>query len=296
MIIPNSALDKQRWDNRVLREKPAGFFFLLSWYLDVIDPNWEGYVIGEYEAIFPIVTKQKMGVNYTVMPFLTRTFNPIGFNSEQEKELSSYLAARFSYIQLAGPSLTEPFEQHNRKYQTLDLTKFELGNCSENHRRQYKKAKQQGFELNPEVNPERLIKIFREVKGSEFTHLNETAYRVMDRLMEEANKQGCLKQYSLISNGSVIGVAAYLVVADQALYLKGAIKPEAMKIGGMVYLHVEAMMSLKTECKQLDFGGSNAKGLGDFNRKFGARDQEYLLLIKNSLPKPLAWIAKRKLG
>jgi len=46
----------------------------------------------------------------------------------------------------------------------------------------------------------------------------------------------------------------------------------------------------------LDFGGSNAKGLGDFNRKFGARDVEYLLLIKNSLAKPLAWLAKRKFG
>jgi len=56
------------------------------------------------------------------------------------------------------------------------------------------------------------------------------------------------------------------------------------------------MKALMPTCSQLDFGGSNAKGLGDFNRKFGARDVEYLLLIKNSLAKPLAWLAKRKFG
>jgi hypothetical protein len=114
--------------------------------------------------------------------------------------------------------------------------------------------------------------------------------------MEEANRRGALRQFSLIEKGNLVGAAAYLEVNGQALYLKGAITPEAMKVGGMVYLHMEAMKALMPTCSQLDFGGSNAKGLGDFNRKFGARDVEYLLLIKNSLAKPLAWLAKRKFG
>ncbi|MFM7388444.1 MAG: hypothetical protein ACKO5L_09815 [Bacteroidota bacterium] len=96
--------------------------------------------------------------------------------------------------------------------------------------------------------------------------------------------------------GKLVGVAAYLEVKGQALYVKGAITPEAMKAGGMVYLHAEAMKAFSAHCISFDFGGSNAKGLGDFNRKFGARDVEYLLLIKNSLAKPLAWLAKRKFG
>jgi hypothetical protein len=253
-------------------------------------------VLGDYEGIYPIVPQQKFGVSYTHMPFLTRTFVPIGFNEQQVAVLVKYLAQRFSYLQLAGVLLDSPYEQQIRRYQVLDLTTFSLSQCSENHRRQYKKAAQQGFELETLVNPEGLIALFRRVKGAEFTHLKDADYNILARLMGEANRRGVLRQFSLREKGELVGAAAYLEVNGQVLYLKGSITPEAMKVGGMVYLHVEAMKTLAPACSQLDFGGSNAKGLGDFNRKFGARDVEYLLLIKNSLAKPLAWLAKRKFG
>jgi hypothetical protein len=296
MIISNTQLDKQRWDQKVLAVQPEGFFFMLSWYLDAVAPAWEGYVLGDYEGIYPIVAQQKLGVGYTHMPFLTRSFVPIGFNEQQTAVLTQYLSKRFSYLQLAGVPLDRPYEQQVRRHQVLDLTNFALSQCSENHRRQYKKAAQQGFELKTLVNSEGLIALFRRVKGAEFTHLKDADYLILARLMAEANRRGYLRQFSLWEKGELVGAAAYLDVNGQVLYVKGAITPEAMKVGGMVYLHVEAMKTLAPTCSLLDFGGSNAKGLGDFNRKFGARDVEYLLLIKNSLAKPLAWLAKRKFG
>ena len=259
MIVSNAQLDKQRWDERVLAAQPQGFFFLLSWYLDVVAPGWEGYVLGDYEGIYPVVAQQKLGVSYTHMPFLTRSFVPIGFNEQQTAVLAQYLSNRFSYLQLAGVPLDVPFEQHIRRYQVLDLTTFSLAQCSENHRRQYKKAAQHGFELETSVNPEGLIALFRRVKAAEFTHLKDADYAMLARLMEEANRRGVLRQFSLREKGELVGAAAYLEVSGQALYLKGAIRPEAMKVGGMVYVHVEAMKALAPACSQLDFGGSNAK-------------------------------------
>ena len=296
MIVTNVQLNKQRWDQRVLAEQPEGFFFMLSWYLDSVAPGWEAYVIGDYVGIYPLVPQQKFGLSYTHMPFLTRSFIPIGFDEQQIAALRQYLSKRFSYLQLAGVSLDAPYEQQIRRHQVLDLANFDLSQCSENHRRQYKKASQQGFEMDTSVNPKGLITLFRLVKGAEFTHLKDADYLMLAGLMEEASRRGYLRQFSLWNKAELVGAAAYLEVNGQALYLKGAITPEAMKVGGMVYLHVEAMKALASTCSQLDFGGSNAKGLGEFNRKFGARDVEYLLLIKNSLVKPLAWLAKRKFG
>ena len=62
MIISNELLNKERWDQRVLAAQPQGFFFLLSWYLDVVAPGWEGYVLGDYEGIYPMVPHQKLFV------------------------------------------------------------------------------------------------------------------------------------------------------------------------------------------------------------------------------------------
>ena len=36
MILSNAQIDKQRWDQKVLAVQPEGFFFMLSWYLDVV--------------------------------------------------------------------------------------------------------------------------------------------------------------------------------------------------------------------------------------------------------------------
>jgi hypothetical protein len=296
MIIPNAALDKQRWDARVLTAQPEGYFFLLSWYLDAVAPNWEGYVVRDYEAIYPVVPQQKWGVKYTLMPFLTRTFVPIGFTESETQALSDYLTTRFAYVQLAGLALNQPSVEHLRRYQSIQLSLAMLEQCSENHRRQYKKAQNQGFEWSSAIDPAALINLFRKVKGAEFTHLKDAEYAMLARLMEEANRRGVLRQFSLVKQGELLGAAAYIEVHGQVMYLKGAITPEAMKVGGMVFLHMEAMKALSASCSHLDFGGSNAKGLGDFNRKFGARDVEYLLLIKNSLAKPLAWLATRKFG
>jgi len=70
MIVANAQLDKQRWDRRVLAEQPEGFFFLLSWYLDSVAPGWEGYVLGDYEGIYPIVPQQKFGCLIRTCRFL----------------------------------------------------------------------------------------------------------------------------------------------------------------------------------------------------------------------------------
>ncbi|MFM7388443.1 MAG: GNAT family N-acetyltransferase, partial [Bacteroidota bacterium] len=64
--------------------------------------------------------------------------------------------------------------------------------------------------------------------------MKDADYAVLARLMEEANRRGVLRQFSLREKGELVGAAAYLEVNGKALYLKGAITPEAKKVGGMV--------------------------------------------------------------
>jgi lipid II:glycine glycyltransferase (peptidoglycan interpeptide bridge formation enzyme) len=296
MIIPQAQLNKQLWDQCVLKNKPEGFFFMLSWYLDVVAPNWEGYVIGDYEAIYPVIPQKKLVFQYSIMPFLTRTFYPIGFNTEQLIELSRYVNQRFSYFQLSGFQLKNFSRSSIRQFQILDLSGYTLNKCSENHKRQFKKANKQGFVIKEKANPDMLIQLFRKVKGEEFKHLKEGHYLKLQRLMEEASQRGFLRQFSLFKDEVLIGAAAYLVIDDIALYLKGAIEPAYKKEGAMVFLHLSSIESLGENCKQLDFGGSNAQGLGDFNRKFGAANHDYLHFTQNNLPWPISWFFKSKFG
>jgi hypothetical protein len=296
MIVPNSQIDRKKWDQCVLNAKPEGFYFMLSWYLDAVAPTWEGYIEGDYTAIYPLSPKRRFGIKYLTQPFMTRSFIPIGFTETQETDLTRYLSRHFAFLQLAGPIVSQPSDQVTRVFQKLDIKNFSLAVCSENHRRQYKKAQQQGFELRRTVAPEALIRLFKTVKGNEFKQVKEKDYQSLLRLMELAENKGVLHQFSIFKHQELVGTAAYIVIDGHALYLKGAVTPECQKLGGMVYLHVEAIQVLSASCVHLDFGGSNARGLGDFNRKFGAEDLEYLLLTRNKLPRLLKGFLRKKFG
>jgi hypothetical protein len=295
MIIQRKNINVKKWDERVSLSNEDGAFFHFSWYLDAVAPNWEGFVLGDYEAIFPITGVNKWGVNFLIQPFLTRSFSPMGFEPSQMVSLQKYLQTHFRYVQLGSTHFSVD-QAVGRTYQCLELNENAAAGFSENHRRQLKKFQAFSPKLTHDFRPDEVIQLFRKVKGEEFLHLKDRHYRMLRQLMVSANEQGKLFQFSVFVEGQMIGSSVYLKFGTKVLYLKGIVTSEYQKVGGMVYLHAEAIRFFSGDCVSFDFGGSNNQGLANFNRKFGAADREYLLLTSNRLPWPLKNLVNRKFG
>lgn len=293
MILSRKDIQVDLWDARVASLDSYDAIFMYSWYLDAVFPEWQAYVLDDYRAIFPLTPVKKMGFMVSIQPFLTRSFTPIGFTSEEEEQLFKSILKN-TYVQMGLTKST--LETKKRVHQIIDQNKNGRMDYSENHKRQCAKFEKLNLEISEKFLPERLIDLFKQVKGDELKHLGLDAYNKLLNLMIKANGMGALVQFSIFADGILVGSSAYILINRRMLYLKGIVLPEYQKKGGMVYLHHLALSKLSENFDTFDFGGSNDEGLGNFNRKFGAQDEEYLLLTSNRLPWPINSWVKSKWG
>jgi lipid II:glycine glycyltransferase (peptidoglycan interpeptide bridge formation enzyme) len=72
-------------------------------------------------------------------------------------------------------------------------------------------------------------------------------------------------------------------------YVKGASSEKAKEVGAMFHLIDHGIENAVGKgLKKFDFVGSNAKGMAEFNKKFGAKDVSYGIYKSNDLAWPLS--------
>ena len=299
-LLSSQDLDKKKWDALVSQYTAPSQFFHFSWYLDAVCPKWQGLVYGDYELIFPITPKLKFGYSIFVQAIFTREFNFIGKLPSAEalaqinNELHSF---RLLYFASSCPFDSLHLKSSNRNYQLIKLgIPYDevYKNYSQNIKRSLKKAIEATIEIRMDFDPMALIELFRNEKGAEFSHLGKKEYAAILQLMNNGKKAEFAYQISAYLEGELIASSFYFVSPTAILFLKGAVNDTGKSIGAMVYLHDHMLKTFSVSHNYFDFGGSNTKGLREFNLKFGAIDMNYLLLSYNKLPWPLKSLFDKK--
>ena len=299
-IILGSDIDRIKWDSLVAKYKGPGQFFHFSWYLDAACPTWMAFIHGDYEAIFPIVSQSKYSVSLFVQPIFTREFNVIGASSSEEfiSELTrELLRHRFVYFGSSTDFIQSDWKVSSRKYQGVTLRmKYDVlyKNYSQNIKRTLKKVRECELEIKEIDDPLALIGLFINEKGNLFKHLGMKEYNAIHQLMINGREAGFALQLSAYLDGELIASSFYFRTESLILFLKGAVNEKGKAIGAMVALHNHVLESHCESHNYFDFGGSDDKGLREFNLKFGAIDVNYLLLSSNRIPWPLkSWVDKK---
>lgn len=149
------------------------------------------------------------------------------------------------------------------------------------------------MEIKELDDPLALIELFINEKGKLFKHLGIKEYDAIHQLMINGREARCAHQLSAYLDGELIASSFYFRTDSSILFLKGAVNEKGKAIGAMVALHNHVLESHCESHDYFDFGGSDDKGLREFNLKFGAIDVNYLLLSSNRIPWPLkSWVDK----
>jgi hypothetical protein len=77
-------IDRQKWDACILNACNS-LVYAESWYLDIVSPNWEALILGDYEYVMPLPVKKKFGVSFLVQPPLTQQFGIFSSNKIDEE-------------------------------------------------------------------------------------------------------------------------------------------------------------------------------------------------------------------
>lgn len=287
--IHKSEIDYKKWDSVVNSSKGATIYGL-SWFLDAVTDDWHALVKNDYEAILPLVTVKKKGVNIVYQPFFTRYFNIYG-TAVSPDDITDFIETIPEDYKLID--FCNPFELKSVKNTDIKIVKHQelklnyshkelFSSYSTNAKRLVKKAKKSNAVLIKSQNIELLIQFFKSRKGDQL-NFNEENYHHMYQLMQKGLEKGVGRFYEVKIEERLIAVAYFFITDDRIYYFNGSITDEGQKDGGLYFVMDQVIEQYSGREMILDFGGSKVKEVADFYKKFGAYDVNYSHLSKNTL-------------
>lgn len=299
-FIEYKNIDRVKWD-LCIHESADGNIFNTSWYLDACCEHWDALIEDDYEAVFALPSRSRLGIKYIYQPFFTRHCGMISrYRSTPEKrmEFLNAIPQSFRYTDIFlhknHHELPEGLEHQHRVYQQLSLnTTYESvrKNYSENHKRTLRKAEKAALILKGNFDPAELIRIFRMYKRDEDVGLKHDNFVTLLNLMKDVKSNSDCRCYAAYNSSDEIQAAAFFMNYKSTwIYLKGFSVPDGRNNGAMHFIFDSFIREISTSYEILDFGGSAVPGVAKFYRGFGAVDSLYLRFRQNHLPALIRWI------
>ena len=176
-IISRNDISEVKWDSLV--QKSDNSIFMSRWYLDAVMPEWKALVLNEYEACMPVLISKKYGLKYCLQPLFIRELSVLG-DCSKFQELLIKLQSETSFFSLAMDvdcSHNKIIREHsihqvlalNQDYESL----YKM--YSQNIKRCLRDFFKSKAELTDEKDSTLLIKMFRDLKGKQFSHIDDEA-------------------------------------------------------------------------------------------------------------------------
>jgi hypothetical protein len=302
--IEHTKIDKVKWD-RCIRQSFNESIFVYSWYLDTLCEQWQGYVLNDYEAVFPIAVKRKFKITYLYQPFFTRYFGLYSVDRPSVELLNEFISLILSTYKNMQFCLHESttadlglVKNIQRRFQYLPLAdEYEIlyKGYSENVKRNIKKATKQNLRIESFISSEEIVALFKKTKGNELELFLPKHYQSLIQLMNACLSQKNGYTIAVYKDTELYAAAFFMYSNNRFTYLKSGLTNEGKESGAMHFLMDRFIQIHAGKNNTLDFGGSSVESVARFYKSFGARDCVYLQLEKGILFKLLKWFKSFKL-
>jgi hypothetical protein len=103
-------------------------------------------------------------------------------------------------------------------------------------------------------------------------------------LYTEGSKRDLVEIFEVYKEKNILGSALFITAYGRKIFLFSALNEKGRKNRAMFFLVNEIIKKNSGNSILLDFEGSDNPSLGDFYRRFGAKEKLYLHLKINRLP------------
>ncbi len=297
-------LDFKKYDSCVQRDQNS-IPYALSWYLNTVCEQWDCLVLNDYDAVWPLPYRKKLGIKYYFRPFGVQQLGVFSKKPLSDEQLLAFYLEMSRRVLYADVYLNEGQALDAAPIKSLKVDprlnlKLSINRSYEriyqgfnsNLKRKLKKASKAKMELFEQDGPEVLLKLFRENQGQQL-QLEEEFYRVFRALLFQLMHKGMGKVYSVYGGpNQLLAAAFFLEYGSRSIFLFSATSEMGKSENAMAYLINEYLIFQAEKFEYLDFEGSSQEGLARFYRSFGAQDFSYPRLHLNRLPWPLNRLKK----
>ncbi|HAF30463.1 MAG TPA: hypothetical protein DCG75_15580 [Bacteroidales bacterium] len=286
--LKHHQINKQKWD-ATIQNSFNGLVCALSWYLNVVSPDWEALVAGDYELIMPLPVKQKYGFRYLIQPPFCQQLGIFCMTRREElipefiKQINSEF--RFAAINLNFNPMINCVDKSNFELDLSSTYDFIKGNYSTNTKRNINKAVAQNLKIIENISP---VEVWKFKKENPVNRLSNWHYKKLLEVLNISYEKDISKNFGLIdSKNNLMAVVSLIEYKERITFLVSSSNKQGKEKFAMFYM-VDWIIQKYTEKNIVfDFEGGSLKNLARFFGSFGAVPVKYYHYKRNNLIWPL---------
>lgn len=301
-LLKHNEINKRRWDD-CINKSFNGNVYALSWYLDIVHPNWNALIENDYERVMPLTNSKKFGLSYMFQPFFVQQLGVFSTSQLSQEDVANFIKAipqqyLLTQYRLNSYNKVDYDSDIIAKHRNVELDliydyQYLYNNYNNNTKRNLAKAEAAGLSINNNINPEIIISLFRNNRGKDVKHWKDKEYNRLLELINTAISQECCFTIGIndLDNNTIAG-AVFMHSHDRIIFLFSG-SDEAHKDKHALTMLLDNVIREFSETQYtLDFEGSDNDGLARFYKGFGGAEVFYPEVKYNNLKGILKFIYK----
>ncbi|MFD2513821.1 GNAT family N-acetyltransferase [Pontibacter locisalis] len=313
VYLLHQEIDKRQWD-ALISQAPEGQVYALSWYLDVVAPNWDAVVEldgnDRYEVVMPVPWRKKFGIPYVQQPLFCQQLGVYSITGNIQafcyKRLLQEVEKRFRHVSLYQFNTDNNVAAELRLEQTYTLY-LNLNKPYQQLYQQYtrdrkinlKRAVKAGLELQEDDDLEPLITFFKaEAADRIYGGVSEKAYDLLRELYRELKARGLAKLiYTYDQEGRKNSGCLFILWRNRIVYIFNAAAAHGRKQNGRTLMLDHMIKQFAGQNFILDFESpdDSEPDIVHFYRSFGAVTIPVPVLRYNHLPKSIKLVRELRM-
>mgnify|MGYP001169818351 FL=1 len=300
--LKHNEIDFERWDKAVYNSV-NGLVYATSWYLNIVNPNWEALVTDDYDIVMPLTYRKKYGIKYLYKPFFSQFLGVFYQNEEFSQYVKDFInqaTKYFKYINININVSNSCFDADyvlKRQTQVLNLNRgYEQlnENYSRSTHNNVKKAQKEGTVIKQVNSSKELISLIRHMYAERnVIGVKEQDYKDLNDIINYATKNNMGKIYHVLYNGQICAASFFLQWKDRVISLQTANNNKGREKRALFKLLDYIICQYANSNLLLDFAGSNIPGVAEWNLGFGSKHQYYYTIEINKMNKIIKWLKNR---
>ena len=282
--LEHNQIDKAKWDAAIAE---YGNIYAYSWYLDIVHPGWEALVEDDYQAVMPLTSGKKFGIQYLFQPYFVQqlgVFSKVPLTQEKLTEFLNVIPKKYRFAEIRlNESNTLSSDIKGIEYHRnvlLDLNKDYYAIRSQYHqntKRNLAKAESNNLQLVDTVIPYHVVALFTENRGALLDKWGDAEYARLITLTQTAvnRKHAFILGVTEKGVGRLICAAIFMKTKDRVTFLFSGLTEEGKQRQAMTYLLDQVIQKYANQPITFDFEGSDDDNLARFYLGFGGHEVQY---------------------
>lgn len=300
----NKDIDYQKWNDCIGRSV-NGMVYAYTWYLDIVSPNWDALILGDYKVVMPLTWRKKYTFKYLYQPLWVQQLGVFSCQPLSSQLIQEFIAAipnSFSYAEYAlnegnyFPIKKTTCCQHRPNYVLCLNASYEeiYRNFNTNTKRNIKKAQKAQLLVRQIKDVDALVRFYKQTTGMKLGDaINKVNYDEINKIVHFAIENGYGELIGVYTtNEEPVAIAFFMHSHTRIYNLLPATLPKGRTNGAMFFLLNFLITKYANSPFTLDFEGSTNKQVANFYRGFGAKEVAYPFITINKLPPFVKWLKK----